>query len=167
MSRRQAWLDSEALHLTMLSTSIPSAPEMKSSPLLHLCALAALLRPGHWVKNLVCLLPAFSAGLSLHQETLAAIAISIAAFCLAASCIYIFNDLADLKRDRLHPRKKERPLASGKISPTEAACVAAAALAASICLAWQVSAALAGIIGTYFTLNVACSLWLKKSRSWM
>jgi len=82
--------------------------------------LLRLARPGHWVKNAFVLMPVvFAIKMSEPMAWLRAGA-AAAAFCFAASAIYIVNDLHDRRRDRCHPRKKDRPLAAGAVSPTAA-----------------------------------------------
>jgi 4-hydroxybenzoate polyprenyltransferase/phosphoserine phosphatase len=74
------------------------------------------LRPYQWVKNLFALVPLLAAGdfgnLAAWRNSLAI----MAAFCATASAIYVINDLSDLAADRAHPRKRERPFASGALS---------------------------------------------------
>jgi 4-hydroxybenzoate polyprenyltransferase len=87
--------------------------------------------------------------------------IMAAAFCLAASAVYVFNDVADRERDRLHPKKKDRPIASGAV-PVPGALILAAVL-------FPAAVAVSGILGlpsvlillAYVGLNVAYSLLLK------
>src|ERR1035441_5643445 len=71
-----------------------------------------LIRVKHWIKNAAIYLPAFfamKAGLLLSPQLL----ILFFAFCFAASSVYIINDIVDIEKDRLHPQKCKRPLASG------------------------------------------------------
>ncbi len=82
--------------------------------------LLLAMRPKQWIKNaFVFTALVFSAERLWLQP--AAVAITTAAFvlfCGAASAIYLLNDLVDIERDRKHPKKRHRPLASGKLSPT-------------------------------------------------
>ncbi len=81
-----------------------------------LFALVKALRPYQWVKNLLVFVPLFGAGdisnITAWQNTLAI----MAAFCAMASAIYLLNDMGDLAADRAHPRKRNRPFASGRLS---------------------------------------------------
>ena len=79
-----------------------------------------LMRPKHWAKNLLIFMPLFFAGKIIDFQLLYNAFISFAAFCFAASSIYIINDWKDIEKDKLHPEKKNRPLASGKIKPRTA-----------------------------------------------
>lgn len=79
-----------------------------------------LIRPKQWVKNIFVLAPLLFANqfLSLHAWKLALLATFV--FCLAASAIYILNDLHDKEEDQYHPEKCKRPLAAGLIYPLHA-----------------------------------------------
>ena len=74
-----------------------------------------LMRVKHYIKNVMIMMPLFFGGL-LFTSRFFDVFIGTLAFSFAASIVYIFNDLCDMEKDRLHPKKKNRPLASGKIS---------------------------------------------------
>lgn len=79
-------------------------------------AIVKVLRPSHWVKNL-SLFAALLFSQNLFDPFLFnKVVWAFVAFCLAASATYVFNDILDTKRDKLHPIKKARPIASGKLS---------------------------------------------------
>jgi 4-hydroxybenzoate polyprenyltransferase len=82
-------------------------------------------------------------------------------FCLLSSIVYIVNDLADLKADRMHPKKKLRPLASGKLSTTVAIIAAVVLFLITFPLAYLLSPVFAAIFAAYLVLNLAYSKWLK------
>jgi 4-hydroxybenzoate polyprenyltransferase len=141
-------------------------------------ALVRLLRPQQWVKNLLVYLALIFARRITDLPAVGRVTLAFIAFCLAASAIYILNDLMDRERDRSHPRKRLRPLASGAVSPAQAialmvACLVGAGLlsawlAAHIPLAgdpfarWGGSAALFVLcVVAYVGLNTLYSLWLK------
>ena len=75
-----------------------------------------LIRIKHWLKNILIFLPVFFSVNILSQELLKKSFIAFIVFCLSSSIVYIINDLNDLEKDKKHPIKKLRPLASGKIS---------------------------------------------------
>ncbi|HEX2768101.1 MAG TPA: UbiA family prenyltransferase, partial [Geobacteraceae bacterium] len=75
-----------------------------------------LLRPHQWLKNLMLFFPPFLGGVLFQQGMLQRGAIPFASFCCASSAAYVFNDLRDREKDALHPKKKDRPLASGAVS---------------------------------------------------
>jgi len=89
-------------------------------------------------------------------------AAAFGAFCLLTSAVYLVNDLVDLEKDREHPIKRHRPIASGKLKPelarTLAALFALAALGSGLALGWEFALTAAG----YLALNVAYSFRLKR-----
>lgn len=141
-------------------------------------ALLRLLRPQQWVKNLLVYLALIFARRVTDLPAVGRVTLAFCAFCLAASAIYILNDLMDRERDRSHPRKRLRPLAAGAVTPAQAmilmaACLVGAGiltawLAAHIPLAgdpfarWGGSAPLFVLcMVAYVGLNALYSLWLK------
>lgn len=125
--------------------------------------LMSALRPHQWVKNILLMLPLLAA----HDFTLAALwptLLGIVAFCLAASSIYIVNDLLDLEADRLHPQKCNRPFAAGKV-PIRIGMLTFVVLALT---ALVISAALGPpfllLVAIYMALSLAYSLRLKRLR---
>lgn len=77
-----------------------------------------LLRPKQWVKNIFVLAPLVFAGQFRDPAAVWQAVLATVLFCIAASAVYIVNDLHDVERDRLHPLKcKSRPLAAGVVSP--------------------------------------------------
>ena len=84
-----------------------------------------LLRPHHWIKNLLLLFPPFFGGKITDSEVLMQVLPALAAFSCASSCGYIINDIRDLEADRNHKTKMDREIASARISPTSAVLVAA------------------------------------------
>ena len=75
-----------------------------------------ILRPKQWLKNGLILFPAFFSLSILNVDVFTELIVITLGFCLLASAIYIFNDISDIKGDLLHPSKKNKPIASGKIS---------------------------------------------------
>lgn len=75
-----------------------------------------LMRVKHYIKNLLIFLPIFFSGNILKINFLKDIVIGFVVFSMISSIVYILNDLRDIEKDKKHPVKKDRPLASGKIS---------------------------------------------------
>ena len=100
-----------------------------------------LLRPRHWTKNLLLFAALVFARRLFEPGSLALAGLGFAAFCLAASSVYALNDVLDAERDRLHPRKRQRPIASGAISPGSASLVAAGLALAALGLAFGIGTA--------------------------
>ncbi len=91
-------------------------------------ALLRTMRPRQWIKNVfVFAAIAFSEERLWYNEPLQLLRVmgAFIAFCMAASAIYLINDLVDMEKDRAHPKKRHRPLAAGILSPTLAAMTAA------------------------------------------
>ena len=86
--------------------------------------LVKLLRPRQWTKNLACLAGVvFGDRLSQHGDIAKSIVVTVL-FCAISSASYIFNDIYDCDRDRLHPQKKMRQIPSGQVSVSTAWIVA-------------------------------------------
>lgn len=90
------------------------------------------MRPKQWAKNLIVYAPLLFAGRMSDPAGLEAATGAFAAFCLVSSGIYILNDVADVEADRVHPTKKNRPIASGRLNIKLAMCVGAASLAGGL-----------------------------------
>ena len=120
------------------------------------------LRPQQWTKNLLVLAPLlFADQFAVQSQCLKALTL-FAAFCLISSAIYVFNDLMDRKADQAHPRKQNRPIASGRVQPSTAAWFSLLLVTAGLALAWNIQiAALACILG-YLALQASYTLFLKK-----
>jgi 4-hydroxybenzoate polyprenyltransferase len=122
--------------------------------------LLVSLRPGQWVKNLFVF-----AGLIFSQQlftplvwpALAAFAI----FCALSGAIYLFNDVGDREKDRLHPKKRERPVAAGEVPVRVALTAALALVVVGLVLAFQLSSGFGATAVAYVVLLVAYTAWLK------
>lgn len=119
------------------------------------------LRPGQWIKNFFV----FAALIFARKFTdLAAIEKALAAFalfCLVSSGVYLINDVIDYEKDKRHPVKKNRPIASGKISRGLALALAVVLIILSVSLSYVVSRELSFVILAYALLNLFYSLYLK------
>ncbi|OHA87579.1 MAG: hypothetical protein A3A96_01090 [Candidatus Zambryskibacteria bacterium RIFCSPLOWO2_01_FULL_39_39] len=79
-----------------------------------------LVRPWQWIKNLLVFAPVFFAVGVLNSSLFSRTLLVFITFCLASSLVYTFNDILDYKQDSLHPKKKNRPIASAEISKKNA-----------------------------------------------
>ncbi len=130
--------------------------------MVDLSAVIKVLRPSHWVKNL-SLFAALLFSQNLFDPILFnRVVWAFIAFCLAASATYIFNDLLDAKRDRLHPIKKDRPIASGKLSIPVAIVMLVVLVISSLFLARSLSYFFYILLLTYLILQACYSTFLKK-----
>ncbi len=98
-------------------------------------ALIQELRPRQWTKNLLLFAGVLFSQQAGHPELLLRAAGGFLAFSLLAGAVYLLNDLRDVEQDRMHPKKRKRPIASGRLSPT-VAWVAAAVL---LVIVWELS----------------------------
>jgi len=123
--------------------------------------LIALLRPKQWIKNLILFAAlVFSRNLfdfGLFLKTFC----GFLTFCLFSSSVYIINDIADREKDRLHPQKKLRPLASGKLSLSAAAGLLAVILSAAIFFSYMLKPAFMVMGLLYLVLMLAYTFFLK------
>lgn len=124
-------------------------------------SLAALTRPSHWIKNVFVLAGVFFAEDWSDPRMLALAACAFAAFCLAASAVYCVNDVLDAEEDRAHPRKRERPVAAGRVSPQAAFALASALAAAALGLSLYAGPRLAACLVAYGAVNLLYSRALK------
>jgi 4-hydroxybenzoate polyprenyltransferase len=128
----------------------------------RLAAYLELARPRQWLKNGFVLAGVFFGHAWRDPAMLGAALAALAAFCLASSAVYAFNDCRDSARDREHPDKRGRPVARGAIAPGAAYGFAAALAAAGLALAAAWGAVLAAMVAAYLALNAAYSLGLKR-----
>jgi decaprenyl-phosphate phosphoribosyltransferase len=84
------------------------------------------------------------------------------ALCLLASATYLVNDVRDREQDRLHPRKRTRPVAAGELSPRTAIMAAAAMAVAGLALAAVITPGLAAVGAAYLALTVSYSMWWRR-----
>jgi len=118
-----------------------------------------LMRTGQWYKNLILLVPFFLIDGAREGWPIVA---AIFGFCCISSVTYIINDWLDRKKDRLHPTKKERPLAAGRISGAQAEFVAGILLLITVCIGWQLGAFYLWVTGIYFLSTNLYSFGLKR-----
>jgi 4-hydroxybenzoate polyprenyltransferase len=118
--------------------------------------LFASLRPGQWTKNLLVFAGLIFAQ-GLHRPAqVGRVMLAFVIFCALSGSMYLINDVADAERDRSHPRKRHRPIASGRLSPGTAIGVAilliGLAFGGAFALSWRlgmVAVAYAGLLTVY------------------
>jgi decaprenyl-phosphate phosphoribosyltransferase len=134
-----------------------------SAPQARLTALLALSRPRQWTKNLLVAAAPVAAGRILEPAILGRTLLTLLAFVLVASGVYWVNDAIDAATDRLHPTKRHRPIASGRVSVRTALIGGAALEVGALALAWlAVTPLLAAVLAAYALLQLAYSLQLKR-----
>lgn len=124
--------------------------------------LLRLLRVKQWTKNLLLFAGAVFARQIFIPRQFVLAASAFLVFCLLSSSLYILNDLVDLDKDRKHPRKRLRPLASGAIAPATAIVLAAALGAIALALAWFLAPLFFAVAASYAVLTAAYSFFLKR-----
>lgn len=123
--------------------------------------LIKLVRPKQWVKNSFVFAPLIFAGEFLHPDSVYSTLLAAFLFCIAASAVYIVNDLKDIEKDRIHPEKsKKRPLASGQVSP-QSAIILLILLYIVLISFWAVVPNVIYVIFIYLALNWAYTFKLK------
>jgi decaprenyl-phosphate phosphoribosyltransferase len=123
--------------------------------------LIVLIRPHQYVKNLFIFMPMFFVGQMANIDLLVNALIAFIAFSLSASAVYILNDYRDVEDDRLHPTKKNRPLASGSVSSQTALVMMGLLAISGLGLMASLSIEAAAILIAYIGLNLAYSFKLK------
>lgn len=119
------------------------------------------LRPHQWLKNLLVYVPVLAAH-DLTASNMALATLAFVAFSLVASGVYVLNDLLDLPSDRAHPRKRERPFASGAIPIVHGLALSPVLVLAGFAVAITVEVQLLAVLLLYFVLTTAYSLYLKR-----
>jgi len=123
--------------------------------------LIRTMRPTQWTKNGFVFAGIIFDKQLFQAEPLARVLAAFGLLCLLASTIYIVNDLVDMERDRVHPKKRHRALPSGEL-PVRWALVAAIAMPlVSLAAGLALSPALAAVLASYLVLHLAYSFWLK------
>jgi 4-hydroxybenzoate polyprenyltransferase len=125
-------------------------------------AFWAALRPKHWIKNAFVLAPVVFAGRLDDLTAVSKAMTALAVFCALSSTVYLINDIADREADRLHPKKRNRPIAAGEVGVPVAALTAGLLALGGLSIAAGVSPGLAGVSGLYLVQNLAYSFYLKR-----
>ena len=126
-----------------------------------LAALLRLMRPHQWIKNGFVLVGlAFSHRWGESGLVLDVLLLTVA-FCLVSGAVYALNDVFDREADRVHPEKRQRPVASRQVSVRLALVWSGSLAASGLLLAWVVSPAACSLVAVYITVNLGYSNGLK------
>ena len=128
----------------------------------RLVDLLALARPRQWTKNAVVFAALVFAGRLGEARAFGLAALTGAAFCLASSAAYAFNDVCDRADDRTHPSKRTRPVAAGRLGAGTALGAALVFAAAALALSSLLPAPARAVLGCFLALNLLYSLGLKR-----
>ncbi len=139
----------------------PSLPSPAGGPLRLVAASLQALRPKQWVKNVLLLAAIVFSMQYTSVDAWVRTGLGIAAFSLVSSSGYILNDARDREADRLHPRKKQRPIASGALPVGLAWVLMGVVFALGLGISWYLSPAFLVVILLYFLTTVSYSLYFK------
>jgi len=117
-----------------------------------------LLRPRQWTKNLLLFAALVFARELFDADQVLLATLGFVAFCLASSSVYVINDVLDVERDRNHPEKCKRPIASGDVSPTQAVILAGALTVAALAIAYWIGPEFTGAVVIYIGMTHFYSL---------
>lgn len=137
-------------------TTEVSAPRQSSLP-----AVVRAARPRQWVKNLLVLAAPALAGRMGELDVLGNSATAFVSFCLAASGIYLINDVRDVEEDRAHPIKRFRPIAAGELSARSAVLTGAGCLVVALAVCSLANWQLFSVIATYEAVSLVYCFALK------
>lgn len=123
--------------------------------------LLLAMRPKQWTKNGIVFIAVVFAHRLGHAHDVLLGLLAVLIYCLASGVVYIVNDLVDLEKDRQHPIKRHRPLASGKLRPRTALVAALAIFLATLAVSAVASPIFLVTVVAYVALNVVYSFYLK------
>jgi decaprenyl-phosphate phosphoribosyltransferase len=118
-------------------------------------AALVTLRPRQWIKNSLVIAAAGAAGALGHDDVPVRVSLAFVAFCMLASGIYAINDVRDVEEDRLHPRKRFRPVAAGELDPVAAIGLGVGLMVAGIVLCALTQPTLALVGAGYLALSLS------------
>src|SRR5258707_13336742 len=121
-------------------------------------AALVTMRPQQWLKNLLVIAAAGAAGALGSDDVPGRVGVACFAFCLLSSGIYAINDVRDRFEDRLHPRKRFRPVAAGSLSPETAIILGIALMAVGLGLCWFIAPLLALVGIAYLALTLSYTM---------
>lgn len=127
-----------------------------------LLALVRLIRPQQWAKNLLIVVPLFLSHRLFDPSLWAPIFKAFFAFSFCASALYVWNDLLDIQADRVHPRKRSRPLAAAAVSIPAAGLALVSLLGASLLLSASLPPDCWIILIAYACASASYSLYVKR-----
>ncbi|MFC3750509.1 decaprenyl-phosphate phosphoribosyltransferase [Paenibacillus sp. GCM10012306] len=133
----------------------------KRTLLTSLADVLVEMRIKQWTKNLLVFASAIFSGAILNPTTLIHALLAFLSFSFMASTIYIINDIVDVEKDRLHPEKRNRRIASGAISIPAGICIGIITFLIALVLAYSINYYVIGAVLVYFAMNLSYSLYLK------
>ena len=119
------------------------------------------MRPKQWVKNILVATAPLAAGRLFETPVLAGVGLAFVAFCLVSASVYLVNDVRDVAEDRLHPRKRFRPIAAGELRPQTALMMAALTGLGGLALGFATTVPLGITLVVYLVVQLLYSTFLK------
>ena len=147
----------------MTTTSTPASTDSSQArhPMSAFSGLLRAARPRQWVKNVLVLAAPLASADLVQLAVLEKVGLAFAAFCLAASAVYLVNDARDVAEDRVHPVKRHRPIAAGQVSVGLAVGTAVVLFLASLVVATLASPQLLIVIAVYIAVQLGYCFGLK------
>lgn len=121
-----------------------------------------LIRPRQWIKNVLLFAALIFSGQLFNPSSVWLSIMAFASFCMASSGIYCLNDVIDAEQDSLHPKKRQRPVASGLVSIFEALTVGTVLSGTGLLLGFTVAPLFGLVILSYLIINLFYCTWLKR-----
>jgi decaprenyl-phosphate phosphoribosyltransferase len=149
------------IHYTTPGTTSIEKKTSKISGKASLTAIISLIRIKQWVKNLFLFIPSFFAGSLFNPVEIKFLVLGFIAFSFVAAGVYIINDYQDRHIDKLHPKKKLRPIASGEINGFTAWILILLFVSAGLAIAAAVNIVFFYLLSVYLIINIAYSYGLK------
>jgi len=143
-----------------MSTTV-QRPQQRTTVRSLPAGMVRAIRPRQWVKNVLVLAAPFVAGDIGDGRVLLHAAVAFVAFSLAASAVYLINDVRDVEADRAHPTKRHRPIAAGIVPPAAALVFAVVLMVGSLALSSVASVPLLIVLGVYLVVQLSYCFWLK------
>ncbi len=127
----------------------------------RLSAPIRAMRPRQWTKNVLVATAPLAAGQLLNIPVLIGVGLAFVAFCLVSAGVYLLNDVRDIEEDRLHPKKRFRPIAAGELSPRAALVLAAVVGIGGLVIGFATTVSLGITLLVYVGIQIVYSVWLK------
>ena len=124
-------------------------------------AAVRAMRPRQWVKNVLVAAAPLAGGRLLERSVVGHVLLAFVAFCLISATVYLLNDVRDVEEDRLHPRKRLRPIAAGELQPAAALVLATVTGVAGFVVAFLTSVPLGITLAVYLAIQICYSAFLK------
>jgi 4-hydroxybenzoate polyprenyltransferase len=141
----------------------PEAPAARAGRGVGIAAdLVRIARPRQWTKNVVCFAALVFAGSLGDPQALRRACLAFVCFCFASSAVYVFNDVRDREEDRVHPVKRGRPVAAGRLSPRAALLWALVLAGVSLTLSAGLAVRFRWVLGGFLLVNLLYSGGLKR-----